>query len=85
LFLVSYGLIVYLEAPGQQRTSDRQYRDDQGHQRTQKSRSGLARQRDARYQMQAELVYAAEIQAKLLPRGYPSVPGFDIVVAHCMR
>jgi len=38
-----------------------------------------------RYQMQAELVYAAEIQAKLLPRGYPSVPGFDIVVAHCMR
>ncbi len=36
-----------------------------------------------RYQMQAELVYAAEIQAKLLPRGYPSVPGFDIA-AKCL-
>src|SRR6202007_2696335 len=31
-----------------------------------------------RYQLQVELVYAAEIQAKLLPRDYPHIPGFDI-------
>ena len=36
-----------------------------------------------RYQLQVELVYAAEIQAKLLPRGYPQVPGFDIA-AKCI-
>jgi len=31
-----------------------------------------------RYQLQAELVYAAQIQARLLPRGYPDIPGFEI-------
>lgn len=35
-----------------------------------------------RYQLQVELVYAAEIQAKLLPRTYPCLPGFDIA-AQC--
>jgi len=36
-----------------------------------------------RYQMQLELVYAAEIQAKLLPRKYPQIPGFE-VAARCL-
>ena len=36
-----------------------------------------------RYQLQLELVYAAEIQAKLLPRSYPQIPGFD-VAAKCL-
>lgn len=36
-----------------------------------------------RYQLQMELVYAAEIQAKLLPRGYPQIRGFDIA-AKCL-
>lgn len=36
-----------------------------------------------RYQLQVELVYAAEIQAKLLPRDYPHIPGFD-VAAQCL-
>lgn len=36
-----------------------------------------------RYQLQLELVYAAEIQAKLLPRSYPQIPGFDIA-ARCL-
>jgi len=36
-----------------------------------------------RYQLQMELVYAAEVQAKLLPRSYPSIPGFD-VSARCL-
>lgn len=36
-----------------------------------------------RYQLQVELVYAAEIQAKLLPRDYPHIPGFDIA-AQCL-
>jgi phosphoserine phosphatase RsbU/P len=31
-----------------------------------------------RYQLQVELKYAAEIQAKLLPTGTPDIPGFDI-------
>lgn len=35
------------------------------------------------YQMEVELRYAAEIQAKLLPRGYPVIPGFDIA-ARCL-
>lgn len=30
------------------------------------------------FQLQAELKYAAEIQAKLLPHSYPDIPGFDI-------
>jgi serine phosphatase RsbU (regulator of sigma subunit) len=36
-----------------------------------------------RYQLQVELVYAAEIQRKLLPRDYPHIPGFDIA-AQCL-
>ena len=36
-----------------------------------------------RYQLQLELVYAAEIQAKLLPRCYPQIPNFDIA-ARCL-
>lgn len=36
-----------------------------------------------RYQLQLELVYAAEIQAKLLPRSYPQIPGFDMA-AKCL-
>lgn len=36
-----------------------------------------------RYQLQVELAYAAEIQAKLLPRSYPRIPGFD-VAARCL-
>ncbi|GFO70760.1 hypothetical protein GMLC_43390 [Geomonas limicola] len=35
------------------------------------------------YQLQLELHYAAEIQAKLLPRSYPNIPGFE-VVARCL-
>ena len=36
-----------------------------------------------RYLLQVELVYAAEVQAKLLPRSYPHIPGFDIA-ARCL-
>jgi len=36
-----------------------------------------------RYQLQMELVYAAEVQAKLLPRSFPDIPGFD-VAARCL-
>jgi PAS domain S-box-containing protein len=36
-----------------------------------------------RHQLQVELVYAAEVQAKLLPRSYPRIPGFDIA-AQCL-
>ena len=36
-----------------------------------------------RYQLQAELSWAADVQAKLLPRGYPLIPGFD-VAALCL-
>lgn len=36
-----------------------------------------------RYQLQVELVYAAEVQAQLLPRNYPLIPGFD-VAARCL-
>lgn len=35
------------------------------------------------YQLQLELVYAAQIQAKLLPHGYPRITGFDIA-AKCL-
>jgi phosphoserine phosphatase RsbU/P len=35
------------------------------------------------YLLQLELVYAAEIQAKLLPRSYPEIPGFDLA-AKCL-
>jgi serine phosphatase RsbU (regulator of sigma subunit) len=36
-----------------------------------------------RYQLQAELVYAAEVQARLLPRCYPQIPDFE-VAARCL-
>jgi phosphoserine phosphatase RsbU/P len=36
-----------------------------------------------RYQLQVELACAADVQAKLLPRGYPNIPGFDIA-ARCL-
>jgi len=36
-----------------------------------------------RYQMQLELMYAAEIQARLLPRSYPDIPGFELA-AKCL-
>jgi serine phosphatase RsbU (regulator of sigma subunit) len=36
-----------------------------------------------RYQLQAELVYAAQIQARLLPRDYPDLTGFEIA-ARCI-
>lgn len=36
-----------------------------------------------RMQLQLELVYAAEIQAKLLPRCYPEIPGFEMA-ARCL-
>lgn len=36
-----------------------------------------------RYQLQVELIYAAEVQAKLLPRSYPHIPRFDIA-AQCL-
>ena len=36
-----------------------------------------------RYQLQLELIYAAEIQARLLPRSYPQIPGFE-VAARCL-
>lgn len=35
-----------------------------------------------RYQLQVELACAADIQAKLLPRRFPEIPGFE-VVARC--
>jgi len=35
------------------------------------------------YQLQLELVYAAQIQAGLLPRSYPQIPGFDLA-AKCL-
>jgi phosphoserine phosphatase RsbU/P len=35
------------------------------------------------YQLQLELVYAAQIQARLLPRSYPKIPGFDLA-AKCL-
>ncbi|MCM2356672.1 MAG: SpoIIE family protein phosphatase [Geobacteraceae bacterium] len=35
------------------------------------------------YQLQVGLACAAEVQAKLLPRSYPQIPGFD-VAARCL-
>jgi len=48
-----------------------------------KAEEALRESEMRRYQLQVELVYAAEIQAKLLPRGYPRIPGFD-VAAQCL-
>jgi phosphoserine phosphatase RsbU/P len=36
-----------------------------------------------RYQMQVELACAADVQARLLPRSYPDIPGFQ-VAARCL-
>jgi len=48
-----------------------------------KAEEALRESEMRRYQLQLELVYAAEIQAKLLPRSYPHIPGFD-VAAQCL-
>jgi phosphoserine phosphatase RsbU/P len=48
-----------------------------------KAQNALRESEMRRYQMQLELKYAAEIQAKLLPRSYPLIPGFD-VAALCL-
>jgi phosphoserine phosphatase RsbU/P len=48
-----------------------------------KAEEALRESEMRRYQLQAELVYAAEVQAKLLPRSCPHIPGFDIA-AQCL-
>jgi sigma-B regulation protein RsbU (phosphoserine phosphatase) len=48
-----------------------------------KSEEALRESEMRRYQLQAELVYAAEVQAKLLPRDFPQISGFDIA-AKCL-
>ena len=48
-----------------------------------KAEAALRESELRRYQLQLELMYAAEIQAKLLPRSYPQIPGFD-VAAKCL-
>jgi len=48
-----------------------------------KAEEALRESEMRRYQLQVELIYAAEIQARLLPRDYPSIPGFDIA-AQCL-
>lgn len=48
-----------------------------------KAEAALRESEMRRYQLQVELVYAAEIQAKLLPRDYPRIPGFG-VAAQCL-
>lgn len=48
-----------------------------------KAEEALRESEMRRYQLQVELVYAAQIQAKLLPQTYPSIPGFDIA-ADCL-
>jgi PAS domain S-box-containing protein len=48
-----------------------------------KAEEALRESEMRRYQLQVELVYAAEVQAKLLPRSYPRIPGFD-VAAKCL-
>ena len=48
-----------------------------------KAEEALRESEMRRVQLQVELHYAAEIQAKLLPRGYPEIPGFE-VAARCL-
>jgi PAS domain S-box-containing protein len=48
-----------------------------------KAEEALRESEMRRYQLQMELVYAAEVQAKLLPRSYPHIPGFE-VAAQCI-
>ncbi len=48
-----------------------------------KAEEALRESEMRRYQLQVELVYAADVQAKLLPHSYPQIPGFDIA-AKCL-
>jgi sigma-B regulation protein RsbU (phosphoserine phosphatase) len=48
-----------------------------------RAEQGLRESELRRIQLQLELTYAAEIQAKLLPRNTPDIPGFDIA-ARCV-
>jgi PAS domain S-box-containing protein len=48
-----------------------------------KAEEALRESEMRRYQLQVELVYAAEVQAKLLPRSYPQIPDFE-VAAQCI-
>lgn len=48
-----------------------------------KAEEALRESEMRRYQLQVELVYAAEVQAKLLPHSYPRIDGFDIA-AQCL-
>jgi len=48
-----------------------------------KAEEALRKSEMSRLELQVELRYAAEIQAKLLPRRYPGIPGFD-VAARCL-
>ena len=48
-----------------------------------KAEAALRESEMRHYLLQLELVYAAEIQAKLLPRSYPKIPGFDLA-AKCL-
>lgn len=45
--------------------------------------SALRESEERRIHLQAELTLAAEVQAKLLPRYFPKIPGFE-VVARCL-
>ncbi len=48
-----------------------------------KAEEGLRESELRRYQMQVELACAADVQARLLPRSYPQIPGFE-VAARCL-
>jgi sigma-B regulation protein RsbU (phosphoserine phosphatase) len=48
-----------------------------------KAEEALRESEMRRYQLQVELHYAADIQARLLPRSAPGIPGFDIA-ARCL-
>jgi sigma-B regulation protein RsbU (phosphoserine phosphatase) len=48
-----------------------------------KAEESLRESERLRYQLQVELDCAADVQAKLLPRSYPSIPGFEIA-ARCL-
>jgi len=48
-----------------------------------KAEEALRQSEIRHYQLQLELLYAAQIQAKLLPHGYPRITGFDIA-AKCL-
>ena len=48
-----------------------------------KAQEALRESELRRYQLQVELALAANVQAKLLPRSYPNIPGFDLA-AQCI-